>query len=321
MPLVTLQTARRAVLLAGLVPSSGYAQQAVSADIAATGDAGIAHTRDNSLIRINPAGIGLEDQFDVQLGFSGGFDREWMWTASAVDGRTSDVIQFGLAYTGSIRFPAFDPVSLPGWGGSQEELTNRLEQHDITAAIAVPLLNRRLSLGLNGTLSVFNQTYRPRLVSGNMDAGISARPADALSIGFVARNLIPVGEDFLFPSSVGLGFRVGPADRITAAFETEYRYRGSTRRPWVTRAGLETILAERVIVRGGWNWDGDRADHRATAGLAVYAKDVGTLSYAIQIPVIPHLRGLEVGHFLTLTLFTSAGMDGDLAPMRWDDRR
>jgi len=284
------------------------------------GDAAVAAPRDNTIVTANPGAIALTDQFDVQAGFSGGFDRAWSWNVSAIDGRTNDYVNFGLAYDGRIHFPPFLSEELPGWNPVGDPLLNRREEHDITFALAVPVLDRRLSFGLNGTLSILEGAYADQVITGNMDVGVATQPIPELSVGFVAKSFLPVKEQGRIPGSVALGVRGMVPDLFAATVEAEYRYEDVIRRPWVVRAGVEGVLREVVALRAGWNWDGDRADHRLTWGLGLMKKDVGSLSYAMVIPVIPNLRGLEIGHFLTLTLHTNVASSEEEAPIRWDDR-
>lgn len=284
------------------------------------GDAAVAHPRDNVLITVNPAGMGLTDQFDVQAGFSGGFDRAWSWHASAIDGRTNEYVKFGLSYDGRIHFPPFLPDELPGWNPIGDALLNRREEHDITFGLAVPVLDRRLSFGLNGTLSILESAFADQVVTGNMDVGVAAQPIPQLSVGFVAKSFLPLKEQGRIPGSVALGVRGMVPDTFAASFEAEYRYEDVQRRPWVLRGGVDGVIREIVAVRAGWNWDGDRADHRLSWGLGLVRKDVGSLAYAMIIPVIPNLRGLEIGHFLTLTLHTNVASADEEEPIRWDDQ-
>lgn len=303
-----------------LAPMEARAQDATFADVAAMGDAAVAHPRNNSLITVNPGGMGLVDQFDVELGFTGGFDRAWSWHVSAIDGRTNDYVKFGLDYNGQIHFPPFLQSELPGWNPIGDALLNKREDHDITFALAVPVLDRRLSFGVNGTLSVLQGRYIDQVITGNMDIGVSTMPIPQLSVGFVAKSFLPVKDQARTPGSVAFGLRGMLPDRFAATFEAEYRYEDVQRRPWVLRGGLEGIIREVVAIRGGWNWDGDRANHQLSWGLGLVKKDVGSLSYAMQIPVIPHLRGLEIGHFLTLTLHTNVASSAEDEPIRWDDQ-
>lgn len=300
--------------------ATAHAQDVYSADLAAVGDAGIAHPRDNSVITVNPAGVGLTDQYDFQVGFTGGFDNQWSWRASAIDGRTSPFLTFGLQYAGALIHPPFHPSELPGWGAANEPLLNRRQDHDITIALAAPLLDRRLSFGLNGTLSILDRQFGRNLVTGNMDVGVATQPVEGVTLGVVAKSFLPVDTAFRTPGAIAFGARGGLPDVFNVVAEGEYRFSRTTRIPWAARAGMEGIIRDTVALRAGWNWDGERAEHRITWGFGLVAKDTGSLSYAMITPVVPNLRGREIGHAITLTVMTEVGTDAERdAPIRWND--
>lgn len=296
-------------VLAGEVPSAAQA---------GAGGAANADLRDNSAITINPANVALVARYDVQAQFTGGPTGDLRWNASAVDGRTSPRISFGVAYYGGITAPAFHASELPGWAPTDETLRNSKQTHDITIALAAPFMDRKLSVGLSGTLRIFNGEYVGKGVTGNMDVGFTARPVEFFSVGLVGKDVLPLADQSDTPSIVGLGVRGGKDNLFVAMADFNVRLEQVNRSRFDAAAGVQGTIKELIDIRGGYAWDGDLAHHAATWGLGLHSK-MGGLDYGMQIPVFKDAWTIaEATHYVTLTIVTKFGdKAAEEQPIRW----
>lgn len=310
---------RCALAYALILPGVASATDVVSGSLAGQGGAAVAHPRDNSGITVNPASLSLIERYDFQAMFLGGPNGDLRWNASAVDGRTSKWVGFGLAYNGGIRNLPFAVPELPGWAPTDETLINDQQTHDITFALAVPVLERRLSFGVNGTLSIFEGSYVNSGVTGNIDLGVMARPVEYFSVGFVARDVLPIERQFSTPVALALGVRGGKDEMFTASFDVQVRLEDVLDNAWTARGGVEGTI-KFVQLRAGWDWDGDRGYHRIGWGLGLRSA-VGSIDYAMQIPVITEdFDFASVTHTVSLSVFTKLGeRNEEERPIRWKD--
>jgi hypothetical protein len=308
------------LLLPLAVSSTALADDYASGAIAGMGGSSVAEPHDNGGLRTNPATAGLTERYDVQAVFRVGPWPGIYWSASAIDARTNDFVSFGLAYDGQLTTLPFLPDELPGFAPTGEAPVNRKQLHDITFVLAAPLLKRRLSLGVNGTLTIFDNDWNGKGTTGNLDLGIAARPIEQLSIGFAARDILPVPEQFDRPALFALALRGGVDDLFVGSVEADYRLEHAQTLPWSVRAGVEGAIKV-VKLRAGWNWDGDADLHRVTWGLGMFAKS-GSIDYAMQIPVNDKAMVFgDVMHTLSLTIKTKAFSrdEPDESPIRWED--
>lgn len=293
-------------LSAFLVAPVAQAEDLASAEMAGMGGAGVAAVQDNASTQINPAALAFVSRYDFQLMFVGGPNGDLRWSGAAVDGRTSDRIAFGLAYNGGILNTPFLPSELPGWAPADEELVNNRQLHDITFGLGVPFLKRRLSVGINGTLSITEGKYVGNGVTGNIDLAIAARPVDEFSVGFVASDVLPVENQAGTPARLALGLRGGKDDLFLGAVDVGVRVEDVVASPWWVKAGLQGTIRF-VKLRAGWDWDGERGIHRVGWGLGLFTT-IGSLDYAMQVPVVT--RNFDIAsltHTLTLTIVTRLG--------------
>lgn len=297
---------------------AAHATDVVSAQLAGIGGASLADPRDNSGITVNPATLSLIERYDIQGMFVGGPSGDLRWNASAVDGRTSKLLSFGLAYNGGILSTAFHPSELPGWVPSDETPVNSRQIHDITFGLAAPFFDRKLSIGLNGTLSIFKGDYVGSGVTGNIDLGAATRPVEWVTVGFVARNLLPIADQADIPTALALGVRGGKEDMILAAVDAQVRTEQVVTSPWSVRAGLEGTI-KFAKLRAGWDWDGDRGWHQISWGLGLGDIKIGSIDYAMQIPLTGSAFVFaDVTHTVSLTIRTKFGdKEAEEQPVRW----
>ncbi len=304
------------------VSSTASAQEVVSAAQAGAGGASLADPRDNSEVTLNPANVSLIPRYDVQAQFTGGPTGDLRWNASAVDGRTSKFLSFGVAYHGGVVAPAFHPVELPGWAPTGEALRNRKQTHDITVALSAPFVDRKVAVGLNGTLMIFDGEYVGKGVSGNVDVGFSARPIEFFSVGLVGKNLLPIKDQAEIPAAIGLGVRGGKDNLFVGMVDFNTRLEQVAGSRFDVSAGIQGTIKELVDLRGGYAWDGDINRHAVTWGLGLHSK-VGGIDYGMRIPVFKDAWTIaEATHYVALTIFTNFGDEkAEEQPIRWPGDR
>lgn len=311
-----------ACLVVASLPAPSSAAEWVSAEAAGMGGSAIADPRDNSNTTANPALLGLVERYDFSGFFVGGAQNEFGWHASAVDGRTSKTVAFGLAYNGGLLNRPFADGDLPGWITTDEALRDTSQVHDISFGLAVPVLERRLSFGAGGTLSIIESPFSGSRVSGNLDLGFAARPIEELTIGLVGQDILPVPLQASTPASIALAVRGGKEDLIVGTAELQARLEDFDPGIFTVRAGLEGT-AKLVHLRAGWDWAQTTDQHRVSLGLGLFSSNIGSLDYAIQIPMVfEDFDPLSMTHTVSLTLYTKLGdKAAEEAPIRWKDRR
>src|SRR5690606_27353373 len=143
-----------------------------------------------------------------------------------------------------------------GWAPvSGEPLTKRLQFHDITFAVAAPFLDHRLSVGVNGTLSIFQGDYVESGVTGNLDVGLAALPVKALSVGLVGENLLPIADQADTPSRLTFGVRGGKEDMIVGAGDVSVQLEQLSGSRVSGGLGVEGSV-KIVRLRGGYRYVG-----------------------------------------------------------------
>lgn len=239
---------------------------------------------DNSAVTGSPALIALTERYDG-LGFGvlgpvGGFEGG----LSAVDSRTS-AVAMGLAYRrAQISLPVTDD-DLPGWLVPGEEPTNREFSDDLTLAVAVPMADRVVSLGVNGTFLWWKRERRGRGFSGNLDLGLALAPHELVTVALNGRNLLYMVEDEDLPMSGVLGLRVGDREAFQGLMDLSY----SEGSGLTGRFGLDGSVGP-TTYRAGYAWDALASQHQVTWGLGV-VNEAGGFEYAMQVPVTGNPHG------------------------------
>jgi hypothetical protein len=310
-----------------LALATALADDHATAPIAAMGGASVADPVDLTTIRTNPAAVGLSERYDVQGLFAYGADRSMRWGAAIADGRTNDHLSFGLSYMGGITFPGFLPAELPPYAITDEEPINKKQRHDIALAASVPVLDRRLAFGLVGNVTFFNQAWNGKGTTGNLGAGIAAHPIDQLTIGFSARDILPIKDQPDLPATLTLGARGGVDEIFIGTAEADFRLEDTGGSRWNARVGLQGAI-QAARIRAGYVWQGDALRHVVTWGLGA-ASSAGSIDYAMQIPAnLPGMKFGDVVHTISLTVKTGAfdedrdpTDDTNGAPLQWKPNR
>lgn len=300
------------LVAAGLTAGSAHAQEGhATAPVAATGSMAAAHWSDNTALVTNPAAIALSSRYDVSAQFLGTGSGALRWGASAVDGTTNEYITFGFAYEGGRYNPPFLPGELPGFAITGDEPVNLKQEHDLTFGLAAPFLDRKLSVGLNGTVMIFDNAHNGRGTTGNLDVGLAARPIELLALGFAARDVLPIPEQFARPATLAFGVRAGRDELVTGGVEADLRLEEVQELPFTIKAGVDGAIKEIVHLRGGYLFHGDTLEHQVSWGFGLNSPS-GSIDYGMRIPVSRDaLAFRDVQHIVSLTLNIKGLTGGD----------
>lgn len=272
------------------------------ANLLGMGGVGVAAPRDNAGITMNPGTLALRERYDFHVQGRVGPTAGLHWAATAVDGRTSDVVTAGLAYSGDRYEPGIISADQPGWSIAGEEIRNRKRNHDFVGAIAVPLLDRRLSIGLGAALSLYDHDQQGQGTSFDLHGGIAFAPVEAITVGISARNVLPFAAQDR-PAEVRAGIRVEDPDSV--AFEVNVG-RGwlpglddwvadaglaspvEDASDWMVAAGADARLGS-VRLRAGAAWQGASRLPFVTLGVGSHEPDGLGFEYAVAVPVTSDL--------------------------------
>ncbi|MEQ1570953.1 MAG: hypothetical protein ABMA64_35315 [Myxococcota bacterium] len=268
--------------------TGGFALAAdvVGGGVVASGGAGVAAPDDNVGITLNPGTLALEERYDFAGLFRYGPDNGLEWGASAMDARTSPYLALGLAYSGARIEPELTQADLPGWIEQGAEISNQVRSHEFTTSAAVPLLDRRLSVGLGVAVGLFDTDRHGKYTSIDGHVGVAARPIDGWVIGASGRNLLAVAPGDR-PPQVWLGTRVlpsggrGGAPREVPSFELDAGFEGWSAPSPLVAAGIEVPVSA-AAVRGGFRYDS--AGSAVTAGIG-YTSAGGAIEYGLVVPL------------------------------------
>jgi hypothetical protein len=287
-----------------LLSVAAAADRVEGSETLALGSTAVAHPRSNSVLAANPSMVGLVARYD--FGFAGSYGQRGLhWNVTAVDSKTSDFLGFGVSYSGDRFNPPLSVAELPGWSVPGQELTNRKRNHDLGLGLAVPLFDRRLSIGVNGSVSFFDHERQGRGNTGNIGAGLGVRANDHAFIGLSARNVLPVeasrpdrpfellgGLHLTDPAIGSLSLEGGARpDRAAGVL--------------VLAAGGEAIVAEGVALRSGWRLED--GGHDVTFGLGT-GSDTASFDIGAALPTTSLLKPVDWTVQLSLRI---AGPDID----------
>jgi hypothetical protein len=258
-----------------LVPEVGYNYGEVeTARIAAMGGALRALGNGVNGIYQNPANIALTRVYHLEaLGQIWPQARRQSYGAGAVDSATGR-----LAAGVAGQYNVLDP------DGVDRRWT------DVRLALAYPI-SERLYAGVTGKYLKLRQTGfapigfglpPPSLASSGLpespivdgitfDAGITAKPTDALFIGVVGSNLTNTSHGFQ-PMMLGGGAGYGTNDitveaDVVADFTTFTNADGSSRSNVRAMAGFEYLAADHYPLRLGYRYDKNQAAHALSGGV------------------------------------------------------
>lgn len=234
-------------------------------------------------IHANPGAIGLGERY--LMGATGrlGQDLDNGWGVSILDANTS-VIALGLSFFRSVSDPPLTTADLPGWTTTgADEPTNRHRDNNLTLSVAYPLLDRRLSLGIGGTLSVYQHDLAGNGVDGNLDVGIGARPHDLVTIGLAGRNLIPIPGQEDFRAGLLLGSRVADEEVGYFGLDIEW-FAEDAGVPIAVRTGGGLLVSENVEVQLGYRYEGPTDVHWLSSGVEVQ-NETAAIGYSLAMPL------------------------------------
>lgn len=265
------------------------------ANVTAMGGTANAAPDDNAAVTSNPGVLGLTERYDFAGMFRYGPGGDTEWGASVMDARTTPSVAFGVAYVGGLTSPPLETADLPGWKLEDEVLSPFRRDHQLTAAIGMPLLDRRLSFGVSGDLLLYNRDIGGSGTSGNLNAGMGVRPVEPLVVAIGARNLVPLtgpADDALI---VGGGVRLLDEEVGILAADVDWRP-GDGAIGW--GAGAQGNLAK-VRARAGFQVVPGTGEQRVTWGLGAVI-DGAAFEYAMAIPVGGDVDGAGVTHAVSL---------------------
>jgi hypothetical protein len=212
-----------------------------------------------------------------------------------------------------------DSREWPGWVDTNSEFARRKRFDAVTLAIAYPLLDKKLSLGLNGTVAKYNHDVQGKGVTGNLDFGVSTQPVDGVSFGLVGRNLLPVsGCDSNsrpcipdFDMGILFGTYLGLDDLGAIALDLDFHLSGPTDGPPISvRAGLEKRIGS-VLLETGYRWEGPVRQKWFSFGIGASQKNTG-LHYSIDFPL--HTKPFDaaaITHMFAFRVMGAGGIVGD----------
>lgn len=258
---------------------------------AASGGTGIADPRNNDVITLNPAALGLTKRYDLSGygSIGGGF---LTGETSIVDSHQTDHLAVGIGYRYAHGNPPFTSADLPGWVGQGDVLTNKQTSHDVTVGMAVPFDDRRLSVGMGGSISAVTKERRGNYIDGDLDFGLAAAPKEWLTFGMAATDVLPITASTDHPFRVGAGVYMGDPHVGRFEFDAKYRLVDGAGSPLTMSSGF-AIIGGPAEVRGGWRYDGDLKRHVGCFGLG-YTDQGATVEASVEVPFIRSLGAKDV---------------------------
>ncbi len=272
------------VQVLGLVFTSGRAlgqDQLLASDLG-QGGAHLANPRTVSTILDAPATLGLVTRY--HLGFSGrlGPLRERQFAIGAMDSGTTKVAA-GFAVSRMVHEDGLQAEDLPGWIPEGEVIEEQEARLRVGAGVALPLLDRVISLGIAGWYDNRGVPDGNADHGGNITASFAANLADERVI-FSAQgeNLLPWRLYYApLKATSGLRLQVPEAAAIEADISVPM---GATRQTVGANVGLELIAAKLVAVRGGWERASESGEDRICGGLGLVSPR-GGIDYGMRFPL------------------------------------
>lgn len=295
------------LFLIPMMTSTAFADELVSARNGAMGEFGASDAVDTTAMFINPSVIALEESYDVVALFSAGSAKRLRWGLAAADASSNEAVSFGLAYIGDRDTPDFLTPELPGWEYADEVPENFKFYNDVHATIALPFLNRRLSVGIGGLLRFYNTTWNDKGVTGNLNLGVSGQPVEWLTIGASVRDILPIPDQYDRPATLSFGVSAATRNVYAGYAEADFlmEQTSDAQYPWRARAGGEVAISS-VLLRAGYSWDGPTNVHQIHAGVGLFSQ-TGSIEYGIRLPVAgAPLTAQSPIHFVSVTLNTAS---------------
>jgi hypothetical protein len=265
-------------LLLAIAATAHAADRVEAADSLAMGSTGVGNPHVIGAVAANPAVPGTIDTYDFSLAGSYG-QRGLHWHVGAIDTETSP-IALGLVYSGDRFNPPLTPRELPGWTIPGTELTNLKQNHDIAMSAAIPFWERRISVGIGGSVSFFNHERTGKGTTGNMTAGLAFKPDERVIIGLSGRNFLPISDPtFDRPLELMGGLWTGKTGTFGLAVDGGARLDAAN--PLLLAAGLEGNPSELAVLRAGWRLE-EGVNHVAIGAGA--GTPEAAIDFGMQVP-------------------------------------
>ncbi len=303
-----------ALFLLLLVGAPALAQDEIqTGQVIATGGAAAAHGNNNGGLSVNPATVGLTRRYAMDI--AGGFwdGRDWRVGVVAVDNLTTKGFAMGVGYQHWRASHELSSEELPGWITTGDDLPSKRSFHNITLAMAIPVVEDRFSIGVSGSLMLIDHAILGSKTSGDLEAGIAGRPTEKWALGLAVRNILP--RYFVTDQSIGIvgGTRYAWNDITSVMLDVDVPLTAVDGVPLSVRGGAEFGQDLRQLGIG-YRFEGPTEEHWITAGAGMYSDtapdspggNLAGLHYALEVPV--HGLGntknqlLGIRHTLTLTI-------------------
>lgn len=288
------------------LPAASYAADTdwYAANVEGMGRAFIANPYDNNAIVGSPAAVSLVERYDALANFAVGTESQWEVVGAAVDARTSP-IGFGFSYRYVQENPPLTAVNAPGWILPGQEVAKRERAHQMTMALSIPLFDRRLGIGVNGTYLRSNDDRFGKHGGGNMDFGIAYRHDDAWHFAINGYNLLPLQAFNIdaLPRGVAAGAYYRNEDVVAVGLDldTQFDNLGEEGFPLSVRFGAEARAAV-VQPRIGYRFEGPERRHWMAFGLGA-GNESGSVDYGLSMPLNPSpLRWKALVHSFAVRL-------------------
>lgn len=236
----------------------------------------VADAYEPSNIAVNPGALSLSDGYRL-VGW-GGYGAEKEFAVGIVE--TNEAAALGFMLRRRVLNPPYTSSDLPAWAEGTELPPNNKQFIELQAGTSARLMEGRLGVGFGGTIAWFDTDRQQRGFSGNLDVGGAFRAQEYVTLGLVARNLLP----FRSPRSQDFGglFAIRVGGENTATLEVAG---GANLTPdgWAPdlRTGFKLPLANIAELRGGYGYDGD---HRVTFGAGA-VNESGAFEFGMSLPL------------------------------------
>jgi hypothetical protein len=267
-----------AVLLA--LPGAAAAQD-LGARAMGRGYVGRADGADAAAEALNLAAVSLTERYEIFAGSELGADSRFLLRSGAVDSRTS-AVTLGAGYRRLVDNVAPTGTSLPGWKAAGETLEDPTTHQGVHLGIAVPFLERRLSIAAHGRYDWRDSAQTGADTAFNFGFSVAGKPLSTLTLAAGVRDLLTNGyPDTRRTADFGVRFDPGPYLGVEADVVSPLQGKLTFDKvEW--HAGLDVAALKWLALRGGWYVD-DGA-HFVTAGIGLVS-DKASLDYGMRIRV------------------------------------
>lgn len=300
-------------MLALALPGRALAADADGANVTAMGATANAAADDNAAITANPGVLGLDERYDFAGLFRYGPDGGLEWGGSILDAETTPSVAFGVAYVGGITAPPLETSDLPGYKLVGEDLSRVRRDHQVTVALGVPVLDRKLSFGVSGDLLLYHRDVGGSGTTGDMTLGVGTRPIEPLMLGVALRDLLPIDDGSDEPATLAGGVRVLKTGIGAIAGDLDWRLADGAL-GWGVGAQADIV---KLRARAGFQSVAGTGEERVTWGIGVET-DAAALEYAMAIPVGDAPEGAGLIHTLSLR-FAAPDIGDDPGPDGFGD--